>query len=246
MFRRAAKGLFRRLGLEVRRIDASREESERLVQQKFPGKHETSGFVLHQYLREDGSFDYERYRRAQTEGNRIKLEYVWAREENISFLSDYILRVIGQPRFGICHGTRRGKEQEWFRKYLGCEVIGTEISDTAEQFPHTIRWDFHETKPEWIDSADFIYSNSLDHSYDPEKCLNAWMSCVRPGGLCLIEHSSGHEGASELDPFGAGLALMPYLILKWGKGRYGVRELVEAPSKGIYVDYLYFIVVQRF
>lgn len=246
MLKSVAKRLFRRLGYEVKRSDPGRDASEELIRRRFPLERDTDGFVLHKYLKEDGSFDYERYRRAQTEGNRIKLEYVWAREENIAFLSDYIKRTTGQPRFGICHGTRRGKEQEWFRKYLGCEVIGTEISDTAEEFPHTLRWDFHEAKPEWIGAADFIYSNSLDHSYDPEKCLNVWMSCVRAGGLCIIEHSSGHEGSSELDPFGAGLPLMPYLILKWGQGRYGIRELIEAPSKGIYVDYLYFIVVQKF
>ena len=41
---------------------------------------------------------------------------------------------------------------------------------------------------------------------DPEKCLNSWMSCLRPGGLCIIEHSSRHEAqaANELDPFGQG------------------------------------------
>ena len=49
-------------------------------------------------------------------------------------------------------------EQEWFRKYLDIDVIGTEISDTASEFPNTIEWDFHETKPEWLNSVDFIYS----------------------------------------------------------------------------------------
>ncbi|MBK6621188.1 MAG: hypothetical protein IPG32_10020 [Saprospirales bacterium] len=51
---------------------------------------------------------------------------------------------------------------------MNCEVIGTEISDSASKFSHTIEWDFHEVKPEWIGRADFIYSNSFDHSYDPE------------------------------------------------------------------------------
>jgi hypothetical protein len=47
--------------------------------------------------------------------------------------------------------------------------MGTEISDTAGQFPYTIQWDFHKTKAEWIDATDFIYSNCFDHSYDPQK-----------------------------------------------------------------------------
>lgn len=204
--------------------------------------------MLYKYLKKDGSFDYEKYRQIQTEGNIWKIENVRVLEENIAFLSDYIENKIGTPRFGICHGTRRGKEQEWFRKYLGCEVIGTEISYSAEQFPYTIHWDFHETKPEWIEAVDFIYSNSFDHSYDPEMCLDAWMSCIRTGGLCIIEHSSLHgpSGASELDPFGADITLMPYLITTWGKGKYGVRELLEAPKLHENLRYLYFVVIQKF
>ena len=36
-------------------------------------------------------------------------------------------------------------------------MIDTEISETAEQFPNTIQWDFHKVKPEWLSSVDFIY-----------------------------------------------------------------------------------------
>ena len=143
-----------------------------------------NGFEVYQYRKPDGTFDYERYQQVQIAGNKRKIENVWVREENISFLSSYLRDSIADIEFGLCHGTRRGKEQEWFRKHLDCDVIGTEISDTAEQFPHTIQWDFHKVKPEWIDSVDFIYSNSFDHSYDPRECLNAWMSCMKKGG-CL-------------------------------------------------------------
>jgi hypothetical protein len=152
---------------------------------------------------------------------------------------------VGPVEFGICHGTRRGKEQEWFRKHLGCEVIGTEISDTAEQFPHTIQWDFHETKPEWVDAVDFIYSNSFDHSYDPEKCLNAWMSCVRRGGICILEHTSGHERVTPLDPFGAHISRLPYLILTWGQGTYYVREIISPPTTSEKYHYIHYVIVQR-
>jgi hypothetical protein len=246
VIKRAAKEILRNAGFELRRVDVARETSEELMHSRYPTQKGDGSLVLHRYLKQDGSFDYEGYKRVQTEANHIKLDYVWARQENIVFLSDYIRRTIGQPSFGLCHGTRRGKEQEWFRENLQCEIIGTDISDTAEMFPHTIRWDFHEAKPEWLESADFIYSNSLDHSYDPEKCLNVWMSCVRRGGLCVIEHSSGDEEYSEIDPFAAGIEIMPYLVLKWGKGNYGIRELIQAPSSGSCMSYLYFIVIQKF
>lgn len=208
-------------------------------------------FTLHRYLKADGSFDYEQYRRVQIDGNHRKISNIWVVEENIAFLADYLRS--GLPKFGICHGTRRGREQEWFRKYLQCDVIGTEISDTAQQFPHTIQWDFHEVKPEWIGAVDFIYSNSFDHSYDPEKCLNAWMSCLRPGGVCILEHSNMHDtmGATELDPFGASINLMPYLIVSWSNGKFAVRRILDAPSDAAVRPheadqrYLKFIVVQN-
>lgn len=198
-----------------------------------------SGVQVFRYLRQDGSFDYERYKRVQTAGNRKKIDKVWVIEENIKFLADYIRGAVGEVRFGLCHGTRRGMEQEWFRESLGAEVIGTEISDTATQFPHTIEWDFHEVKPEWIGSVDFIYSNSFDHSHDPRACLDAWMQCIRPGGVCIIEHSSRHERATELDPFGAHVSEMPYLVLTWGEGRYAVTRILDAPVQhGAYTQFL--------
>ena len=203
------------------------------------------GYNIYRYYNQDGEFDYDKYRDAQTAANKKKLDNVWVREENIEFLADYVGKTVGEPRFGICHGTRRGKEQEWFIKYLGCEVIGTEISDTATDFPHTIQWDFHEVKPEWVDSTDFIYSNSLDHSYDPDKCLNAWMSCLTPKGICIIEHSSGHERAHAVDPFGAHISQMPSLILEWGRGKFAVREIVDAPSKKNSLKYMKYIIIQR-
>lgn len=234
MLKRTVRSIFGQFGYEIRRLPKNRTESP--------------GVIIHSYLKKDGSFDYDKYRQIQEDGNKRKINNVWVIEENVVFLSNYIKSMVQSPHFGICHGTRQGKEQEWFRKYLGCDVIGTDISVTAGTFPHTIQWDFHEVKPEWIDACDFIYSNSFDHSYNPEMCLNAWTSCLRKGALCIIEHSSQHESrcASELDPFKADIILMPYLITTWGKGRYGVREILTAPVKSDGVSYLYFIIIQRF
>lgn len=209
---------------------------------------EESPYALYSYMRKDGTIDYDKYRIIQQEGNKRKIGKVFVIEENIEFLSEYIKTIIPKPQFGICHGTRCGKEQEWFRKYLGCEVIGTEISDTAANYPYTIQWDFHEVKPEWLNAADFIYSNSFDHAYDPEKCLNAWIKCLRRGGICILEHSSEHDKgeSNELDPFGADIQIMPYLITKWGNGEYSVRQLLVAPKKWDSLDHLHFIVIQKY
>lgn len=204
-------------------------------------------YVLKTYLKEDGSFDYLRYRSIQNEGNRTKIDKCWVHRENVTFLSDYLLSQMSDIRFGLCHGTRRGLEQQWFRERLGCEVIGTEIADTATQFPHTIQWDFHEVKPEWVGAADFIYSNSLDHSYDPGLCLNRWMSCLRPGGICIIEHTAVDEPqyATDLDPFGASLWLMPYLVLMWSEGQFCIHTILDAPAGKRKVEYTKFLIIKK-
>jgi hypothetical protein len=186
-------------------------------------------YSLWRYTDANGRFDYALYKAAQEEANRRKIDCVWVQKENICFLSTYISRVLPELRFGLCHGTRRGLEQQWFREQLNCDVIGTEISSTASQFPYTIQWDFHEVKDEWLGKVDFIYSNSLDHSYDPEACLTNWMRCLSPHGVCILEYSDGHEKAKRSDPFGASIFHMPYLILRWGKGAFSVQEVLDAP-----------------
>ncbi len=188
-------------------------------------------FFLHEYKDAQGNFDYERYKQIQEAGNKRKIDRSWAIEEEIAFLSKYIIKKIPDPTFGLCHGTRRGLEQKWFKENLGCIVLGTEISETAKNFPDTVQWDFHEKNPEWIHKADFVYSNSFDHSYDPQKSLTTWMETLKPDGICVIQHSFEHtpETASELDPFGASLEILPYLVLEWGGGKYSVREIIESP-----------------
>ena len=91
------------------------------------------------------------------------------------------------------------------KKGFNVDMLGTEISDTAKDFPNTIEWDFHEVKEEWLGNVDFIYSNALDHSYKPEECLQAWMSCLKQDGVCIIEWTSGHQNSRPMDPFGATL-----------------------------------------
>ncbi|NNE53553.1 MAG: hypothetical protein HKN30_14265 [Sulfitobacter sp.] len=154
----------------------------------------------------DGKLDYELYREIQTLGNKYKLDWQWVPEDHIRLLSGHLLALGLNPKFGLCHGTRQGFEQSWFRDLLPGqpEVIGTEISDTAKFFPHTIQWDFHEVKPEWVGVTDFIYSNSWDHSYDPVKALTAWISCLAPGGAMLLDHARDFmpDQICTLDPCG--------------------------------------------
>jgi len=174
--------------------------------------------------------DYDEYLKIQKTVTQRKIlgRYSWARKETIQVIAAYLKEHIQPIHFGICHGTRRGFEQAWFKEFLGVDVLGTDISLEASKFPNTIQWDFHETKPEWLGAVDFIYSNALDHSFDPIGCLANWISCLTPSGLCILEWSQGHdqETVSSLDPFGASLEEYKEMA----KAHYLV-DVLEAPIK---------------
>ncbi|MEM8980708.1 MAG: class I SAM-dependent methyltransferase [Pseudomonadota bacterium] len=153
-------------------------------------------------------FDYETYVALQNEANALKLDNQWVSEEQVANLAKIVLKFRSAPNFGLCHGTRQGYEQAWFRANLpGCDVIGTDIAESATNFENTVQWDFHEPNPDWAGRADFVYSNSWDHAFDPERAFASWFEALVPGGVILLDHSKSHQPdrANEMDPFGATL-----------------------------------------
>lgn len=162
---------------------------------------ERDGMVYHEYP------DYDRYREVQVAGNKAKIGMQFVKQSHIERLAHYLNERGHEVGFGLCHGTRRGREQKWFRKHLAGrpEILGTEISDTAGAFANTVQWDFHDANPEWMGRADLIYSNSWDHAFDLEKALSVWIDTLSPGGLLFLDHCKGQEphAANALDPVGA-------------------------------------------
>jgi len=154
--------------------------------------------------------NYQEYKEKQIDGYKKKEKNSWVDINAIKYLvAPYIARYNPAVSFGLCHGTRRGLEQQAFIDGLigkNATVIGTEIAPGAsKKYSNTIEWDFHNVKDEWNGNVDFIYSNALDHSYKPEECLDAWMSCLNEKGLCIIEWTPAHgeSASSKLDPYGA-------------------------------------------
>lgn len=138
--------------------------------------------------------NYKEYVAEQTRVNKLKLDSCWATCREINIVCDYFEGTGLYPTFGLCHGVRNGREVQWFRNALPeCHVVGTEISETAGQFEHVIQHDFHHVLPEWINKVDFIYTNSLDHSYSPELALFAWSQCLTNQGVLVIQHSKSHD-----------------------------------------------------
>jgi hypothetical protein len=136
--------------------------------------------------------DYDHYRDSQIEANKKKIKNSYVDKNSIKYLIDYYSNRFGRRANKIlCHGTRRGLEQEYFKKFLGkdIDILGTEISDNAKDYPNTIQWDFHKSQESWRSYYDIVYSNSFDHSYKPAECLDEWMSCINSEGICIIEYS---------------------------------------------------------
>lgn len=207
-----------------------------------------SRFYLYRYGRHD-AFDYQRYREIQIAGNKRKLTKVWAEREVIAAIAGYMQQRLPGLSRGLCHGSRNGAEVGWFREVTGADVIGTDISDTATQFPHLVQWDFHERREDWVGAFDFVYTNSHDHAYDPGKALAAWVEQLRPGGMLIVEHSMGHSlrGASELDPFAVDPQSFPFLVLRFSEGRFAVTRMLELPyrNKPKGIDQAWVFIIER-
>jgi len=167
--------------------------------------------------------DYDHYRDAQVATNVAKLDLTWVTEEEVQFLSEYILKTMPNAHRGLCHGVRNNTESRLFEKFMGVKasILGTDISPTVVQYGGT-QWDFHERNPEWEGVFDFVYSNSLDHAYDPEKAIRAWLDAIHPYGVVIIQWvKGGHEfkGVIESDCFSASLEEYKDLAGKCGSLR---------------------------
>lgn len=128
----------------------------------------------------------EDYRQAQIEKNLRKFSNVWAKPKEIEAICNLLKQHVPKPSFGLCHGVRNGWEVQEFKRRLGCLLVGTDISHTAATVPDCVVWDFHDRKPEWEGTADFIYTNSFDHANDPAKALGVWKDQLKPGGLVFV------------------------------------------------------------
>jgi hypothetical protein len=175
---------------------------------------------------------YEQYRNVQIHHNKRKLQNVWADDTTLARIAAD-LKANGLGSTGICHGARNGHEVEWFRRTLGGEIIGTDISETASQFPNMQVWDFQDENPDWASKFDFVYTNSLDQAMEPERALSAWVKQLTRNGRIYIEHTMAHsaQGAGEMDPFGAHPMAMPYLFFTWGRGAYRMADILEIDEK---------------
>ena len=112
-------------------------------------------------------------------------------------------------------------------------MIGTDISETATNYPNMVVWDFHNENSDWESRFDFVYTNSLDQAMDPEKALDCWAKQIKKTGMIIIEHTMLHSpaGAGAMDPFGAHPMCMSYLFFIWGRGKYAMCDILKVEEK---------------
>lgn len=156
---------------------------------------------------------YEEYVEAQTVCNKAKVGWVYANQSTIETIS----KDKKEAKFIICHGTRNGAEQKFFKEYFpDAYIIGTEISDNAWQFQMTVRHDFSIQKEEWVGKADIVYSNSFDHTNDPQKTILTWKDQLNTTGKIYMEYSEGDSVCEPADCLDARESEVVELIQKNG------------------------------
>jgi len=162
--------------------------------------------------------DYNEYRETQIHFNKKKIDKIWADEETLEKVSTFLKKNIKSNIIkGLCHGSRNGFEQNFFNEKNEFEVIGTDISETAKDYKNSVVHDFHDEKKEWLNNFDFVYSNSLDQSFDPKKALQIWLDQIKQGRFIIIEHTDQHGviSSGKMDPFGVEANFFPYLLTEW-------------------------------
>lgn len=188
-------------------------------------KTDAMDFYLHEYK------SYEEYRAVQIFHNKRKIKNVWADERTLDRVAELVLKNSKEGKLlGLCHGTRNGFEQSYLNSMSkGIEAKGTDISETALNFPNSVQWDFHDINAKWVGTFDFIYTNSLDQSWQPKKALEVWLDQIKKDGLVIIEHTESHspKGAGEMDPFGVRPAVFPYVLTMWFGDKISCSHTVE-------------------
>lgn len=88
----------------------------------------------------------------------------------------------------LCLGARFGGEVQAFLD-LDCFAVGIDIR-TSSHNKYVVYGDFQDVQfPDRC--VDAVYSNALDHAFDPEKVVSEMMRIVKPDGYLLLDVPKG-------------------------------------------------------
>lgn len=172
---------------------------------------------------------YDQYKQIQVNANALKFTQVYAEDPELRRIASHFRRHGRSEGLGLCHGVRNGYEVRKLRSLIpGINIIGTDISDTAAKIDNCIVWDMHEVKPEWLGAVNFMYSNSWDHSYDPNLLFARWSESLAPDGRLYLSYTDLHSerGVTEdtkIDVVGCSLDELLRLV----QPRFVLEDLLE-------------------
>ncbi len=153
----------------------------------------------------DGSFErrvypsYQDYLRRQ----QAKLEYLDLSRYETEYqrlLSERLAGVDGLKKGAavLCLGARLGAEVRAFQD-CGCFAVGLDLNP-GRQNRYVLHGDFHEIQfPR--ESADIIFSNSLDHVFAVDRFIAEIRRVLKNGGLLILETMKGRAEGVSPDPY---------------------------------------------
>lgn len=151
--------------------------------------------------------DYLDYLKDQITRAESKWARKWGHDEifkqQLRLTIGDVLEFIGYPLSICCMGCRSGTEVFEFKEmFPAADVWGIDITRLVNTIKthlevHIILQDFNKLPDVWQDKFDLIFSNSLDHSYDPKITLKEWHRVSQKGGHLLLEFSTTPENNIE-------------------------------------------------
>lgn len=100
----------------------------------------------------------------------------------------------------LCLGVRNGLEVDLFREVFGVEVQGVELHPQGVR-PDVWVGSFDAMPAEWAGRFGLLYSNALDHAYDPVETAREWRRVAKPGAWLALSVDSA-KAPTETDPIG--------------------------------------------
>lgn len=143
---------------------------------------------------------YQKYLKDQI----TRAESKWGRKHDYDEIFKQQLRLtikeveefIGYPQKICCMGCRTGTEVfEFKEKFPRSEVHGIDITENINSIRTHLDvsielQDFNNLPVDWTDRFDLVFSNSIDHAFDPAKTFKEWKRVTKPDGHLLIEFST--------------------------------------------------------
>jgi hypothetical protein len=137
--------------------------------------------------------DNEEYLARQRAGTKNRARHGWttdATDAELELVSHWIHEHIPGAVAGLCHGAASGHEVDLLQEALPrCKVWGTDLSPLREDI---IEHDFHARVRKWLSRFDFVYSNSIDHSNNPQLAIRRWLEQVNQNGVLFLTWTYRH------------------------------------------------------